>query len=60
LQVGELLRGYGSVVDRLIRAALSIVSNLSDGFGQFTRPDRRNLFSIDDPVLKASPGTSLS
>jgi four helix bundle protein len=39
-------RGYGFVVDQLNRAALSIATNLAEGNGRFTKPDRRNFFTI--------------
>ncbi len=39
-------RGYGFLVDQLNRAALSIATNLAEGNGRFTKPDRRNFFII--------------
>lgn len=39
-------RGYGFLVDQLNRAALSIATNLAEGNGRFTKPDRRNYFTI--------------
>lgn len=39
-------RGYGFLVDQLNRAALSIAANLAEGNGRFTKPDRRNFFTI--------------
>jgi len=39
-------RGYGFLVDQLNRAAVSIATNLAEGNGRFTRPDRRNFFTI--------------
>lgn len=39
-------RGYGYLVDQLNRAALSIATNLAEGNGRFTKPDRRNFFTI--------------
>jgi four helix bundle protein len=39
-------RGYGFLVDQLMRAALSIATNLAEGNGRFTKPDRKNLFGI--------------
>ena len=39
-------RGYGFLVDQLHRAALSIATNLAEGNGRFTKPDRRNFFTI--------------
>lgn len=39
-------RGYAYLVDQLNRAALSIATNLAEGNGRFTKPDRRNFFTI--------------
>jgi len=39
-------RGYGFLVDQLNRAALSIATNLAEGNGRFTRPDRRDFFTM--------------
>lgn len=39
-------RGYYFLVDQLNRAALSIATNLAEGNGRFTKPDRRNFFGI--------------
>jgi len=39
-------RGYGFLVDQLNRAALSIATNLAEGNGRFTKPDRKNFFTI--------------
>jgi four helix bundle protein len=39
-------RGYGFLVDQWNRAALSIATNLAEGNGRFTKPDRRNFFTI--------------
>jgi four helix bundle protein len=33
-------------VDQLNRAALSIATNLPEGNGRFTKPDRKNFFTI--------------
>jgi four helix bundle protein len=38
-------RGYGFLVDQLNRAALSVATNLAEGNGRFTKPDRRNFFA---------------
>lgn len=39
-------RGRRFLVDQLNRATPSIATNLADGNGQFTKPDRRNLSII--------------
>ena len=39
-------RGYGFLSNQLNRAALSISTNLAEGNGRFTKPDRRNFFII--------------
>jgi four helix bundle protein len=39
-------RGYYFLVDQLNRAALSIATNLAEGNGRFTKPDRANFFRI--------------
>ena len=39
-------RGYGFLSDQLNRASLSIATNLAEGNGRFTKPDRRNFFTI--------------
>ena len=39
-------RGYGFLSDQLNRASLSIAANIAEGNGSFTKPDRRNIFSI--------------
>jgi four helix bundle protein len=39
-------RGYGFLVDQLNRAALSVATYLAEGNGRFTKPDRRNFFTI--------------
>ena len=39
-------RGYFFLVDQLNRAALSIATNLAEGNGRFTKPDRKNFFII--------------
>src|SRR4051812_37561792 len=42
----EFPRGFGFLADQLNRAALSIATNLAEGNGRFTKPDRRNFFTI--------------
>jgi four helix bundle protein len=39
-------RGYYFLVDQLNRAALSVATNLAEGNGRFTKPDRKNFFTI--------------
>ncbi len=39
-------RGYGFLADQLNRAALSVATNLAEGNGRFTKPDRKNFFTI--------------
>lgn len=39
-------RGYYFLTDQLNRAALSVATNLAEGNGRFTKPDRRNFFAI--------------
>lgn len=42
----EFPRGFGFLTDQLNRAALSIATNLAEGNGRFTKPDRRNFFTV--------------
>ncbi|MHC4075795.1 MAG: four helix bundle protein [Planctomycetota bacterium] len=37
-------RGYYFLTDQLNRAALSIVTNIAEGNGRFTKADRKNFF----------------
>jgi four helix bundle protein len=39
-------RGYFFLADQVNRAALSIATNLAEGNGRFTKPDRKNFFGI--------------
>ena len=39
-------RGYGFLSDQLNRAALSIATNIVEGNGRFTKPDRKHFFII--------------
>ena len=45
-QTESFPRGYYFLVDQLNREALSIATNLAEGNGRFTKPDRRNFFTI--------------
>ena len=40
----KFTRGYGFLVDQLNRVALSVATNIAEGNGRFTKPDRRNFF----------------
>src|SRR5580704_6212685 len=42
----EFHRGYCFLTDQLNRAVLSIATNLAEGNGRFTKPDRKNFFTI--------------
>ena len=42
----EFPRGYYYLTDQLNRAALSIATNIAEGNGRFTKPDRKNFFII--------------
>jgi four helix bundle protein len=44
--IQEFPRGFGFLADQLNRAALSIATNLAEGNGRFTKPDRKNFFTI--------------
>jgi len=49
-------RGYGFLADQLNRAAFSISTNIAEGNGRFTKPDRKNFFGIDrDSVQECVP-----
>jgi len=39
-------RGYGFLVNQVNRASLSVATNLAEGNGRFTKPDRKNFFTI--------------
>lgn len=39
-------RGYYFLIDQLNRAALSVATNLAEGNGRFTKPDRKNFFGV--------------
>jgi four helix bundle protein len=39
-------RGFGFLSDQLNRAALSIATNLAEGNGRFTKPDRKHFFTV--------------
>ena len=55
----EFPRGYGFPVDQLNRAALSIATNLAEGNGRFTKPDRKNFFMIGRAALVGSVAARL-
>ena len=38
--------GRSNLVDQLARAALSIVNNISEGAGKFSKPDKSRFYSI--------------
>jgi four helix bundle protein len=38
--------GRSNLADQLGRAALSIVNNISEGAGKFSKPDKRRFYSI--------------
>jgi four helix bundle protein len=42
----EFPRGYFFLTDQLNRAVLSIATNLAEGNERFTKPDRKNFFTI--------------
>lgn len=59
-------RGFGFLADQLNRAALSIATNLAEGNGRFTKPDRKNFFTIARgsvqecvPLLEVARGRGL-
>jgi four helix bundle protein len=59
-------RGFYFLTDQLNRAALSIATNLAEGNGRFTRPDRKNFFTIARgsaqecvPLLEVARGRAL-
>jgi four helix bundle protein len=39
-------RGYGFISNQLNRAVLSISTNIAEGNGRFTRPDRKRFFGV--------------
>src|SRR4029079_12984300 len=45
-QTESFPRGYYFLIDQLNRAALSVATNLAEGNGRFTKPDRKNFFTI--------------
>ena len=42
--IQHLLRGRSHLADQLTRASTSIVLNLAEGTGQFSRPDKRRYY----------------
>jgi four helix bundle protein len=43
---GNFPRGFYFLTDQINRAALSISTNIAEGNGRFTIPDKRNFFGI--------------
>ncbi len=43
---GNFPRGFYFLTDQINRAALSISTNIAEGNGRFTKPDKRNFFGI--------------
>jgi four helix bundle protein len=43
---GNFPRGFYFLTDQINRAALSISTNIAEGNGRFTTPDKRNFFGI--------------
>jgi four helix bundle protein len=43
---GKFPRGFYFLADQINRAALSISTNIAEGNGRFTTPDKRNFFGI--------------
>ena len=44
--VGSIPRGRGPLADQLARASTSIVLNLAEGAGKFSKPDKRRYYVI--------------
>ncbi len=42
--IGAVPRGRGHIVDQLTRASTSIVLNIAEGAGKFSRPDKRRYY----------------
>ncbi|WP_254507797.1 four helix bundle protein [Anatilimnocola floriformis] len=45
-RTAQFTRGYGFISSQLNRAALSISTNIAEGNGRFTVPDRKHFFGI--------------
>jgi len=43
---GQFPRGFYFLADQLNRASLSISTNIAEGNGRFTKPDRKHFFGI--------------
>jgi four helix bundle protein len=45
-QTKSFNRGYGFIVSQLNRAVLSISTNIAEGNGRFSKPDRKRFFGM--------------
>jgi four helix bundle protein len=44
--IQALPRGWGHLADQLMRASTSVVLNLAEGAGKYSRPDKRRFYLI--------------